>query len=817
MDSLEFHGKPGDEADDLLAPLDVYMTTLFQGQITGQKLESYKKAMFKRALRGTAQMWFEKTLNPADKADWPTLEGKFREFCVNIPSRSFKDAANSRAITNLRRQHGETIHEYVTRVDMIQKTCPPHLQEILLINFLDNMVTAPKDSELRMHIVGRLHTANKMNQFEQFLPGCSYDDVRDMMIFCASSMGYADASKYYREDEQDNEIQANRQVAKNLEALTAELRNTFKPHYRRVAPNSAPVTDIRVCWNCGQQGHTISMCREPRRSAEEINKRRDEESQKRAERTANPHVVGTVSWVTPQMSSRRTPGVQAFPSQVMAASNPVQCGTPSTYRQAAVIPEVVPRAVPNVTVASSGIPFLMPNDPVVAAGRQDKEHKVVKLKVPKKKPADPRVLDYAGSGDDGNHPVPDVPMGEISEPSSQAPIGPSAPESQLNPTVEQPSRVVETRPDPVVRQPGRVVELQPDHVLERQPDPVMERRFEQAPKDANVPSFISLDPERYEEFQAWLEAKNKDSKGTVEKRKRMPAPPIKALKDDDPRYNLREELARHKVDITLAQFLDVSPRMRTEFMRLMQKKEKEAGMTSERVRECVADAVTHVSCATSLALHKALPMRDVKSPALGYVNGQVGAFPTSRILVDGGSQMELISRPCAEKCGTRLYKTKHTLGCRMANDGCSEITHFTMVRVVVGEIESDVYAFVAGGGVSFDLLVGKMWLMSVQGVEDHYRGHLTMKGQDGFEQKVPLASLYPIENPIAVFGLEEYLVEEGVDTSQPLEKAVDPELFLNDVDEDEREEEELGEILHSLKQVNIGNEGGNDSFDDAEN
>ena len=168
MDSLEFQGKPGDEADDLLAPLDMYITTLFQGQITNQKLESYKKAMFKRALRGTAQIWYEKTLSPADKADWTTLERKFRGFCANIPTRSFKDAANGRVITNLRRQQGETIHEYVSRVDFIQKTCQPHLQEILLINFLDNMVVTPKDSELRMHIVGRLHTANKMNQFEEF-------------------------------------------------------------------------------------------------------------------------------------------------------------------------------------------------------------------------------------------------------------------------------------------------------------------------------------------------------------------------------------------------------------------------------------------------------------------------------------------------------------------------------------------------------------------------------------------------------------------------------------------------------------------------
>ena len=112
---------------------------------------------------------------------------------------------------------------------MIQKIYPLHFHEILLINFLDNMVIAPKDFELRIYIIRRLHTLNKINQFEEFLPGYSYNNVKDIIIFYALSMGYINAFKYYRNKDQDTKIQVNRRVIKNLEAFTAELRNTFRP------------------------------------------------------------------------------------------------------------------------------------------------------------------------------------------------------------------------------------------------------------------------------------------------------------------------------------------------------------------------------------------------------------------------------------------------------------------------------------------------------------------------------------------------------------------------------------------------------------
>ena len=68
------------------------------------------------------------------------------------------------------------------------------------------MVIALKDFKLCMHIVRHLYTLNKINQFEEFLPGCLYDNVRDIMIFYALSMGYVNISKYYRDKDQDTEI-----------------------------------------------------------------------------------------------------------------------------------------------------------------------------------------------------------------------------------------------------------------------------------------------------------------------------------------------------------------------------------------------------------------------------------------------------------------------------------------------------------------------------------------------------------------------------------------------------------------------------------
>ena len=75
----------------------------------------------------------------------------------------------------------------------------------------------------------------------------------------------------------------------------------------------------------------------------------------------------------------------------------------------------------------------MVKDLITATRRQ--EHKVIKLKVLKKKLINLKALDYIGSGDNGICPAPDIPIGEVPDPSGQVLIKPI--------TSEQPTRITE--------------------------------------------------------------------------------------------------------------------------------------------------------------------------------------------------------------------------------------------------------------------------------------------------------------------------------------------------------------------------------------
>ena len=155
--------------------------------------------------------------------------------------------------------------------------------------------------------------------------------------------------------------------------------------------------------------------------------------------------------------------------------------------------------------------------------------------------------------------------------------------------------------------------------------------------------------------------------------------------------------------------------------------------------------------------------------------------------------MELVSRSTAVRGGGQLYPMPVPMCCRMANDTINTITEFTVVRVTVGEVEAEVYAFVGAEGASFDLLLGKIWLMGVQAVENHHTRELTITAQDGFQSVVPLRSDGQIHNPIKSFGLREYLHDVGADTTRS--SIMDAQNFSIDDDDDEDEDEGLSDLF----------------------
>ena len=89
MDTTEFHGNPGDDAEDLLSQIEIYLISPSQN-LEEEKMNQFKKSIFKRALRGNAKTWFDKDLDPSLKTSWPTIEKAFTEYCQNLPSSSFR-------------------------------------------------------------------------------------------------------------------------------------------------------------------------------------------------------------------------------------------------------------------------------------------------------------------------------------------------------------------------------------------------------------------------------------------------------------------------------------------------------------------------------------------------------------------------------------------------------------------------------------------------------------------------------------------------------------------------------------------------------
>ena len=220
-------------------------------------------------------------------------------------------------------------------------------------------------------------------------------------------------------------------------------------------------------------------------------------------------------------------------------------------------------------------------------------------------------------------PTPNPRVIEIPDNDEPIPLAPRSNDSPTQPPLPQEPNHARDTHKPQVQHPPTHDDKE-QNTIDNEPSP---------PSPRTAPDWT--DPKTLDLFTKWFrmhqQQQGKDMGG---KKKKSQAPPIKAIHDDDPRYSLREELARHKVDIT--QFLEFSSRMRAEFIKLMQKRDP-ASTDSTFVQKCAADAVTNVHCVMSNNIHQALPLHGIESPVLGFVNGQIGNMTTSRILVDGGS------------------------------------------------------------------------------------------------------------------------------------------------------------------------------------
>ena len=166
----------------------------------------------------------------------------------------------------------------------------------------------------------------------------------------------------------------------------------------------------------------------------------------------------------------------------------------------------------------------------------------------------------------------------------------------------------------------------------------------------------------------------------------------------------------------LAQLLDCSPRMRTEFMRLLQKRDK---LDNGVVEAVAVEAIGRISVADAKIEGDAISALDLTSPFLGFVSGTVNGEHTERLLVDGGSNMELANPAFAYRHGFRVFAMPHPITCRLADDHFSTIDRYILVAIVVGGVRAMTACWLSGEGMSYDILLGQTWLNATRAVEDH--------------------------------------------------------------------------------------------------
>jgi hypothetical protein len=246
--------------------------------------------------------------------------------------------------------------------------------------------------------------------------------------------------------------------------------------------------------------------------------------------------------------------------------------------------------------------------------------------------------------------------------------------------------------------------------------------------------------------------------------------PIKLMRNE-PKYDLEAVLRDIIPKISLLQLLDISPTLRQELKDLLQstiprlQKRKIPLAAFNTIVKGIPPAVTCLA-------------EEDKDVSCLYISCFVGGFKVSLTLVDGGAQIELVSKAVVRQIGCKTYTCKDT-AMRLANDSVVPLPCYAWLDINVSGVLARVKAYMMPIEMSFLILLSRRWLSRVQAVEDHSRNVIYIEGSDGVVHSV-LGLPAPAVPSIAIAS------QQAVDTEEDLPKDTDPdmdtEMPFDDVD-----------------------------------
>ena len=733
-------------------------------------MKTFKRVSLFTALRDDAKRWYQNDLDDDSRAEWDKLKAEFLEWGKKKCASIVAEGAIINEIAQLRRRTGEPLADYIKRADKLRAHCPRGLQQALARNFFTNMTDGEVDSTLKVRVQDRLTAENLIDQYMQLVDGCQYEDIRRTVLSCSSDFGKTNElfEALGVDDEDDDGFD------KQCKLMSRAMAEVFKAHqapnnvynpgsFSRESPKERerPVTTPGpgyTCWNCGGKGHAMRSCPQPRKTDAEIAQIKAADLTAKAanaSRQANAMIAANPGLNPSQMSSNLVMGLAAYDHVAIATKHDKSLTTRAKKTlDLGLDCDVQKRAQDEI--GSAGPTGPQTKRPKIVLKKQDKQHD------------DP-------TGDEDTTPAVRAPA-----PAERAGI-PPAPSGAGKPW----SPKIPVDPDGMGGSP--------------------QAETRNAPED--VEEHGEADSALFKEFLKWKREQDKVKVGVKEPtRRRQPPQPIKAIVEaGDQRFSLAKQLKKFDVDIDLAQLLDCSPRMRTEFMRLLQKKDKDR-LDREHIQAAAAFAFSKVTLNGGEHRGDAISVLELSTPHLGFVQGFVCGAHTERLLVDGGSNMELINPEFAYQNGMSVRALPRPMSCRVADDHFSLIDKYVLIHVLVGGIRSLVAAWLCGQGASYDVLLGKTWLNCHRAVENHGEKTLLIHATNGYKAEVELRQLYHSENPVKALCPDEY--RTALRNMPPLPDGfpLPEEVGVLTSEEDDYDDEEFENMLRTLKLDQEGDE-----------
>lgn len=187
-------------------------------------------------------------------------------------------------------------------------------------------------------------------------------------------------------------------------------------------------------------------------------------------------------------------------------------------------------------------------------------------------------------------------------------------------------------------------------------------------------------------------------------------------------YNLREDLTTQKADVTFGQLVEMAPKLKRQWKKLVSPKEREPDRGSVRV--LAIDELPDI-CPTMDVWHKR------KNIGQGYV--------------DGGAQICVITQTCVEKMELAVDGVSG-FRIRMANHQkvkCLGVVRGLEVEAYAVKTVCDFHVMPAGLG-AYPIILGRPWLRAVSAIQDWRRGTISLYEKNGGKKLFDMDSSKPL-------------------------------------------------------------------------